>query len=77
MTLPFERTMAVIQTEKFLLNLTDPKVTPNIPKIIRQRARALLRHYPNTWDIDLVVDGFENKLVSFISECPFTRSNNV
>ena len=59
MTLPFERTRAVIETEKFLINLCDPKVTPGLPKIIRQRARGLLRHYPSSFDIKTVTAGWE------------------
>jgi hypothetical protein len=46
MTVPMERTNAVVETEKFLLDLLDPKKTPKIPKVIRQRAGSLLRHYP-------------------------------
>lgn len=71
MTLPPERTRSVIQTEKFLLNLTDPKVTPGLPKVIRQEARALLRHYPTPFDLKLVADGWNNKVLSFTCECPF------
>lgn len=71
MTLPFERTNAVIQTEKFLMNLCDPKVTPGLPKVIRERARGLLRHYPTESDLQLVHDGWNNKVLSFTCECPF------
>ena len=73
MTLPYERTNAVAMTEKFLMRLVDPKVTPGLPKHIRQDARALLRHYPSEWDLNLTIDMCENRLVSFISECPFGK----
>jgi hypothetical protein len=35
MTIPSERTRAVLFTEKFLKDLTDPKTTPRIPKAVR------------------------------------------
>lgn len=46
MTVPVERTNAVIWTEQFLADLMDPKTTPRVPKVVRDQARRLLRHYP-------------------------------
>lgn len=46
MTLPDERFRAILQTEEFLRALTEPKLTPRVPKEIRQRALWCLRHYP-------------------------------
>ena len=51
MTLPFERTYAVLRTREFLLSLLDPDKTPNIPTLLRQQARSLLKHYPNDFDM--------------------------
>lgn len=51
MTIPYERTRAVIQTEKFLLDLLDPKVTPRVPQKIREHARWCLRHYPTATEL--------------------------
>lgn len=51
MTLPDERYRAVIQTKRFLIDLTNPQHTPRVSKIVRQTARAMLRHYPNEWDM--------------------------
>lgn len=48
MTLPDERTRAVINTQDFLRRLLDPKQTPRIPKKIRKEAYWCLRHYPWT-----------------------------
>lgn len=56
MTLPDERYRTVIQTRRFLLDLCDPKHTPRIPKLIRDRARSMLRHYPDEWDMDRVAE---------------------
>ena len=52
MTLPDERYRAVIQTRRFLMDLCNPEHTPRIPKLIREHARAMLRHYPSDWDMD-------------------------
>jgi hypothetical protein len=54
MTLPDERYRAVIQTRRFLLDLTNPQHTPRLPKLIRQTAASMLRHYPNEWDMEIV-----------------------
>ena len=54
MTLPDERYRAVMQTRRFLLDLTNPQHTPRLPKLIRQTASAMLRHYPNEWDMEIV-----------------------
>lgn len=52
MTLPDERYRAVIQTRRFLLDLCNPQHTPRIPRIIREHARSMLRHYPSDWDME-------------------------
>jgi hypothetical protein len=51
MTLPDERYRAVVQTRRFLLDLCNPQHTPRVPKIIREHARSMLRHYPSDWDM--------------------------
>ena len=52
MTMPDERYRAVLYAEEFLRAIADPNITKRIPKEIRQRARGILRHYPNAWDLD-------------------------
>ena len=54
MTLPYERTRAVVQTEEFLKNLINPKKTPRVPKEVRKQAGFLLRHYPNSIDMEII-----------------------
>ncbi len=51
MTLPDERYRAVLAAERLLKDLCDPRVTPRVPKIVRQRASSALRHYPGQWDM--------------------------
>jgi hypothetical protein len=53
MTLPDERYRAVIQTQKFLVEILS---TPRVPKAIKDRARSCLRHYPNDWDMKRAAD---------------------
>jgi hypothetical protein len=53
MTLPDERYRAVLHTKMFLLELCDTGKTPRIPKEIRQQARWLLRHYPDSYSMDI------------------------
>jgi len=46
MTVPTERTRAVVFAHAFLKDLLDPKITPRVPKDVRATAKWLLRHYP-------------------------------
>ena len=52
MTLPNERRMAVLRTQEFLRDLMFPSVTPRVPKEIRERAYACLRHFPGEYHMD-------------------------
>ena len=52
MTMPNERRSAVERTEKFLIDLLNPKVTPRIPSEVRQRAYSCLRHFPREYDME-------------------------
>ena len=49
MTIPSERYASVIATQEFLRDLSDPKITPKVPRWIRERAFDLLRHYPGEY----------------------------
>lgn len=51
MTIPYERTRAILQTKTFLLALQDPTKT-EVPENIREWARALARHYPDSWHVE-------------------------
>lgn len=59
MTLPIERTNAVLRTEKFLMDLRDPKKYPRVPKAVREEAQRLLRHYPSKYNMKYIADSFE------------------
>jgi hypothetical protein len=52
MTLPDERYRAVKFARNFLYDLMDPKKTPGVPKAVRERARSVLRHYPDDYHMD-------------------------
>lgn len=51
MTLPIERTNSVINVERFLMDLRDPKKTPRVPSEVRKQASSLLKHYPRKFDM--------------------------
>jgi hypothetical protein len=57
MTLPDERYRSVVQTRRFLLDLCNPEHTPRVPKLVRETARSMLRHYPSDWDMQLAAEG--------------------
>lgn len=47
MTLPDERARAVVAAQEFLRDLLDAKATPRVPRVIRQCAHRILKHYPH------------------------------
>lgn len=54
MTLPDQRTRAVISAAQFLTRLTSPYVEgglKKIPKAVRAEALAILRHFPRPYDL--------------------------
>ena len=53
MTMPNERRQAVERTQKFLIDLLNPKVTPRVPSEVRKRAYACLKHYPREYDMEM------------------------
>ena len=60
MTVPYERTNAVVSTHSFLLSLCDATQTPRVPKSVRQQAAHLLRHYPSKFQMDVIADREDN-----------------
>lgn len=60
MTLPDERTRAVLRAKEFLIRLSSPYVEGGIKGVrseVRREARDILRHFP--FDVDLMVAGEE------------------
>lgn len=55
-TLPDERYRAMIAADRLLKDLCDPSTTPRVPREIRHRAAAVLRHWPDTYYIDRLAD---------------------
>ena len=53
MTLPIERTHAVLRTEQFLKDLLNPRATPRVPREVREQAYRCLKHYPGNYDMEL------------------------
>ena len=56
MTLPDERYRALRCGHQMLLDLLNPKITPKVPKYIRQRALNVLRHYPDSYHFTKIVE---------------------
>lgn len=59
MTLPDERTRAVLQVEQFLMDVCSPKKYPRVPREVREEARRLLRHYPRQYHMMYIDESFE------------------
>ena len=70
MTMPNERTRALIQTRNLLVELAQD---PGLSESIRRQARQLLRHYPNSNEI-LLAGKLEEQRVDRLTE-PFLSSS--
>ena len=53
MTMPHERTRAVLQTREFLQWLLSAEATLEMFRQAKREARTLLRHYPSSIDLHL------------------------
>lgn len=53
MTMPFERTRAVMQTREFLQWVMSADATAEMFMQAKREARTLLRHYPSSIDLHL------------------------
>lgn len=38
------------------MELLSPHMTPRVPKIIRQRANSLLRHWPDSYHLEVMAE---------------------
>lgn len=56
MTTADERFRALKQGKKLLEELCDPGRTPRVPSLVRDRARGVLRHFPNEHELDRIAD---------------------
>lgn len=56
MTMSDERYRSLVQTKNFLMELLSTQKTPRVPKIIRQRAHSLLRHWPDDYHLELMTE---------------------
>lgn len=70
MTVPSERTRALIQTRDLLVELAQD---PGLSESIRRQARQLLRHYPHANEI-LRAGQLEERRVDRLTE-PFLSSS--
>ena len=52
MTLPDERYRSMIAADRLLKDLCDPRTTPRVPQAVRDRARHVLRHWPDVYYIN-------------------------
>jgi hypothetical protein len=52
MTMPDERYRAMVESLKLIEDLLIPQVTPRVPREIRERARWIMRHHPNRYELE-------------------------
>lgn len=72
MTTSDERYRAIKQGKKLLEELCDPGKTPRVPSLIRDRARAALRHYPQDWELESIAE----KCPDMLDKQPLTMYTN-
>lgn len=71
MTLPDERYRSIVQTRKFLMELLSPRMTPKVPKVVRDRARNLLKHFPTDYHLEMMSEDMPEYFAKEIE--PVTR----
>ena len=52
MSLPEEKYRALMNARQFLIDLLYPSVYKKVPKIVRESARACLKHYPQVYELE-------------------------
>jgi len=62
MTMPDERYRAMIEGMRLIEDLLIPQVTPRVPGNIRERARWIMRHYPNISELERIAEAVPNQL---------------
>lgn len=62
MTMPDERYRAMVEGLKLIEDLLIPQVTPRVPGDIRERARWIMRHHPNAYDLEQIANDSPNYL---------------
>lgn len=73
MTLPYQRSAAVMSAREFLLDLASPygpTGIKRIPRAVRIHARALLKHFPTAWEMSNAADRMP-ELFSKKAACEF------
>ncbi len=71
MTLPDERYRNLLATRKFLGQLTSPRMTPRVPLYIRDEAFALLKHFPDSYILEMMTEDMPDYFAKEIE--PVTR----
>jgi hypothetical protein len=71
MTLPDERYHSLRRAESFLQDLCHPDQTPRVPRALRDRARAILRHYPSEYHLQRLAEKSPDVIIEHIE--PLTR----
>jgi hypothetical protein len=49
--MPDERYKALLEGLRLIEDLLIPQVTPRVPGSVRERARWIMRHYPNQYEL--------------------------
>ena len=55
MSLPTEQARALVSARQFILNLCIPGKIKKIPRAVRLEARARVKHFPMSWDLERIV----------------------
>lgn len=72
MKMPYERTLAIVETRQFLRELMAVADTPSVPEDIRRQVRSLLRHYPGDAELNLAA----RVLPHLFAEAPSASSDS-
>jgi hypothetical protein len=55
MSLPAEQARALVSARQFLFDLCVPGKIKKVPRAVRLEARARVKHFPMSWDLERIV----------------------
>jgi hypothetical protein len=55
MSLPTEQARALVSARQFLFDLCVPGKIKKVPRAVRLEARARVKHFPMSWDLERIV----------------------
>lgn len=67
MTIPSERTRAILNTERFLMDIVVRRYK-RVPKEVQEQARRCLRHYPTRFEVNQITTKYNTHFFEKVND---------